>query len=44
MRQSVLAALRERLAKQKAQEQQVQKEGEKTEKIAQGRRKGEPEL
>ncbi len=44
VRQSVLAALRERQAKQKAQEQQVQKEGEKTEKIAQGRRKGEPEL
>lgn len=44
VRQSVLVALRERQAKQKAQEQQVQKEGEKTEKIAQGRRKGEPEL
>ena len=44
VRQSVLVALRERQAKQKAQEQQVQKEGEKTKKIAQGRRKGEPEL
>ena len=44
VRQSVLTALRERQAKRKAEEQQVQKEGEKTEKIAQGRRKGEPEL
>lgn len=44
VRQSVLAALRERQAKQKSQEQQEQKEGEKAEKTAQGRRKGELEL
>lgn len=44
VRQSVLAALRERQAKQKAQEQQAQKEVQKTEKTTHGHRKGEPEL
>ena len=41
VRQSVLAALRERQAKQKAQEQ---KEEQKAEKKSQGHRKGEPEI
>jgi antirestriction protein ArdC len=41
VRQSVLAALRERQAKQKAQEQ---KEEQKAEKKTQGHRKGEPEI
>ena len=43
VRQSVLAALRERQAKRKAEEQQTQKEAQKTEKNH-GYRKGEPEL
>ena len=45
VRQSVLAALRERQAKQKAQEQkEEQKEEQKAEKKTQGHRKGEPEI
>ena len=48
VRQSVLAALRERQAKRKAEEQEVQKqtqkEAQKTKKTTQGYRKGEPEL
>ena len=44
VRQSVLAALRERQAKQKAQEQQAQKGAQKKEKTTQGHKKGEPEL
>ena len=42
VRQSVLAALRERQAKQKAQEEK--KTEQKTEKIIQGRKKGEAVL